>query len=139
MKVCITNVLNWCTYFLGETILTTMLFYCVKSCMIRSMQKTSYFGLMFTILKAGPLIKITRSQEKPILKKCILAKIDLQPNFKTKLCSKLLKWIITIYRTLHFELYEPLFQTSTSCLHLNKIADMVWNELDQIDQVMDPR
>ena len=31
--------LNWCTYFLGENILTTMLFYCVKSCMIRSMQK----------------------------------------------------------------------------------------------------
>ena len=87
----------------------------------------------------GPLIKITRSQEKPILKKCILSKIDLQQNFNTKLCSKLLKLIITIYRTLHFELYEPLFQTSTSCLHLNKIADMVWNELDQIDQVMDPR
>ena len=43
--------LNWCTYFLGENILTTMLFYCVKSCMIRSMQKTSYFGLIFTILK----------------------------------------------------------------------------------------
>ena len=47
--------LNWCIYFLGENILTTMLFYCVKSCMIRSMQKTSYFGLIFTILKHSGL------------------------------------------------------------------------------------
>ena len=117
--------------FLGENILTTVLLYYVKSCMIRSMQKTIIFWSNFYHPK-GPLIKITRSQEKPILKSAFLLKIDPLQNFRTKL-------IITIYLTLHFELYEPLFQTSTSCLHLNKIADMVWNELDQIDQVMDPR